>query len=127
MDFDDIYTLFLILLLVLLGFFLFLLFYIEVSVLIHGNLGVECRFQSASTLKAVNSIEDIDTGLFSSGTIREKTLLFENGLVATFKSHQLRGVELVIGRKYGIERCTNNGGEIWYEIGSYYMRDANVR
>ncbi len=96
--------------------------------IVHSESGEECNFRGASILRSVNSIEDINNGLFSSGTINEKTLLFEDGLVASFKKWQLRGVELVIGNRYGIVRCINNGGKIWYEIGSsqYVEKDALV-
>ena len=43
----------------------------------YGESGKTCNFRSYSILKSVNSLEDTDTGLFSSGTIREKTLLFK--------------------------------------------------
>ncbi len=84
--------------------------------IMYAELGQTCKFRSNSILMSVNSIEDIDTGLFSGGTIREKTLLFKGGLVATFKSHQLRDVELVLGKRYRINKCSNNGGRVWYEL-----------
>ena len=107
----------------LISFLIALLFVSSLAISIYSSeSGRECNFRSASVLKSVNSIEDINNGLFSSGTINEKTLLFEDGLVASFETWQLRESELVLGRKYGIERCTNNGGKIWYEIGSYYTQ-----
>lgn len=83
---------------------------------LYGEFGQECNFRSNSILSSVNSIEDIDTGLFSSGTINEKTLLFEDGLVASFKLHQLKGIELMLGSWYRIDKCSNNGGRVWYKI-----------
>lgn len=102
------------------GIVIILLFIIGFGTLfgsiMHAELGQTCKFRSNSVLQSVNSIEDIDTGLMSSGTIREKTLLFKGGLVATFRSSQLRDVELVLGKKYRIDKCSNNGGRIWYEL-----------
>ncbi len=83
---------------------------------IYSETGIDCNFRSNSILKSVNGVEDIDTGLFSGGTINEKTLLFKDGLVASFKTHQLKGVELVINNRYRIDKCQNNGGRTWYEI-----------
>lgn len=113
------------------GYYDFVMFNIVFIIMIGGVLvlmgsiiylesGKDCNFRSNSILKSVNGVEDIDTGLFSRGTISEKSLLFKDGLVATFKTHKLRGVELVINSKYRIDKCHNNGGRVWYEIKQVY-------
>ncbi len=77
--------------------------------------GVECDYHSTSKLILVNGIKDVDTGFFAGGTVREKNLLFENGLIANLEDTGMN-IELMIGKEYRIEKCINNGKKLWYEV-----------
>jgi len=107
--------------------FILLYIYIVIALMVSGfiilligmgwsELGIECKTRSSSELLSVDGRYDEDTGLFAGGSVREKTLLFKNGLVVTLKSYQNLEGELVIGDYYKITKCENNGGRIWYKL-----------
>lgn len=123
MDFDDIGMFFLGGIMVVMMIMLLLLFVVRIPLIIYDSMGEECSFRSNSILKSVNSIEDINNGLLSSGTMKETTLLFSGGLVAKFQPYDLNDIELVIGRKYRINKCINNGERISYEIKRYALQE----
>jgi len=61
------------------------------------------------TLKLVNSIEDIDSGILSGGNVYRKTLLFANGLILEF-SRWDNVDTLILNRSYSYYECQTSGG-----------------
>ena len=101
-------------------FWIFPVFMIFIMVLFGGIVlwaesGVDCNYHSSSKLTSVNGVKDTDTGFLAGGTVRERNLMFENGLMAPLKSKDFN-IELQVGKEYRIKKCTNNGGRLWYEI-----------
>ncbi len=73
---------------------------------IKGNeLVIECEDYEL-ILESINGMRDQDSGFFSGGTTEQKNLLFENGLLLTFDDYDLKGIDLYIGGKYYIEKCS---------------------
>jgi len=60
-------------------------------------------------IKSINGIEDINTGLFSGGSVYRKNILFDNGMVVEFKNTELSD-ELIIRGNYTYEKCVIKSG-----------------
>ena len=116
MDRDDIAIKILGIMLLLMLIGLFLLMIIGIPMMIWGSLEKECYEPRILKLTSVNGIEDIDTGLFSGGTVKEKTLLFDNGLIITKSSYYFDSLELRIGKTYQVKKCISNDDSLNYEI-----------
>ncbi len=127
MDFEDVGMFVIVWTMVIITVGLLSILFVGIPLMVYDSMGEECNFRSNSILKSVNGVEDIDTGLFSGGTIKETTLLFSGGLVTKFQSYELRDIELVIGKKYRINKCTNNGGRLSYEIKRFVSQEKPVQ
>ncbi len=98
------------------GFMLLLMFILGVPMAIWASLEKECYKSQSLKLVSVNGMHDGNTGLFSGGTVNQKTLLFDNGLVITKSSMNLQNLEIRIGKYYKVRRCFNNRGSFKYKI-----------
>lgn len=70
-----------------------------------------CETITNLTLKSVSGIEDINTGLFSGGTIYRKILLFDNGLIIDLKASEINS-PLILGNNYIYTECKIRDGGI---------------
>ena len=86
------------------GFCIFLTFLFYNSNMKGNEMTTECEDYEL-ILKSINGMKDQDSGFFSGGTIKQKNLLFDDGLLLTFDDYDLEGVDLYIGGKYYIEKC----------------------
>lgn len=72
---------------------------------------ISCEINPNLKLKSVGGIEDIDSGLFSGGTVYKKDLLFENGLILTLDRYEIES-PLILGEVYTYSKCRREGGFI---------------
>ncbi len=84
--------------------------------IVWSQFGEECKQIEFDKLISVDGRYDKDTGLLAGGSVREKTLLFEEGLVITLNSYSKVSGELRIGNYYYVMKCEDNGGTIWYKL-----------
>ena len=89
---------------------LILILFIGLPMIVWSSLEKECYKPQQLKLVSVNGMHDENTGLFTGGTVNQKTLLFDNGLVITKSSGSLQDLEIRIGKFYKVKKCINNGG-----------------
>ena len=74
-----------------------------------------CNETSNLTLKSVNGIEDINTGLFSGGSVYRKHLQFENGLILTLDDYSIKS-DLILNETYVYKDCIEGGGILFFDL-----------
>lgn len=86
------------------GFFIVIMILILLSMvfvmLAASRINEECTLTDISKLRAWNGITDKNTGLFSGGSVKRDTFLFENGMVIDSKVKNIQ-----IGKEYYIYSC----------------------
>ena len=103
-------------LMILIIILVFLAMVIGIPMAIWSSLEKECYKPKQLKLVSVNGMHDENTGLFSGGTVNQKTLLFDNGLLITESGSYFRNIELRIGKYYPVKKCVSNGGLFNYKI-----------
>ena len=78
--------------------------------------GERCDYYDTLKIKSINGMRDENTGILSGGTVNQKDILFDNGLLLTFQSWELKNIELKLGEDYRIQKCENNGRDISYKL-----------